>query len=195
MTRLDHIAKQPATYADVLAAPPTKVAELIHGALILHPRPAPRHATAYSALTSKIGGPFHYDDDGPGGWIILAEPELHLGPDILVPDIAGWRRERMPTLPEMAYFEAPPDWVCEVLSPSTRLHDLTDKRALYFDHGVGHLWFVDPDARILEAFRRTEAGWTLVAALADDDRVALEPFAAAPFGLGALWPPAPARDG
>ena len=192
MTRLDHIAKQPATYADVLAAPPTKVAELIHGALILHPRPAPRHSRAGSVIGARVGSPFDYDEDGPGGWIILDEPELHLGPDILVPDVAGWRRERMPALPDIAYFEMAPDWVCEVLSPSTRLHDLTDKRALYYDNGVEHLWFVDPDARILEAFRRTDAGWTLIGALADDDEVALEPFAAAPFGLAALWPPAPA---
>ncbi len=191
MTRLDHISKHPATYADVLAAPPHKVAELIHGALILHPRPAPRHATAYSALTSKIGGPFNYDEGGPGGWIILAEPELHLGPDILVPDIAGWRRERLPVLPDTAYFETVPDWVCEVLSPSTRAHDLIDKRALYFDHGVGHLWLVDPDARMLEGFRREDAGWTLIGTYEDVERVAMAPFDAAPFGLGALWPPAP----
>ena len=193
MTRLDAIAKAPATYADVLAAPAHMVAEVIHGELHLQPRPAPLHAKAYSALTAKVGGPFDYDDDGPGGWIILAEPELHLGPDILVPDIAGWRRERMPALPETAFFETVPDWVCEVLSPSTRLRDLTSKRDLYFAHGVGHLWLVDPDARILEGFRRTEAGWTLLAALADDEEVALEPFAAAPFGLAALWPPAPAE--
>ena len=191
MTKLDHIAKRPATYDDVRAAPAHMVAELIHGALVLHPRPAPRHALAYSALSTKIGGPFHYDEEGPGGWIILAEPELHLGSHVLVPDIAGWRRERMPDFPEAAFFETPPDWACEILSPSTRSHDLTDKRAIYLAEGVGFLWLVDPDARILEAFAARPEGWTLLGAVEDADTVALPPFEAAPFGLAALWPPAP----
>ena len=191
MTRLEHIAKRPATYDDVLAAPPHMVAELIHGALILHQRPAPRHARAYTVLSSKIGAPIDYDDGGPGGWIIIAEPELHLGGHVLVPDIAGWRRDRMPSLPDTAYFEMPPDWCCEILSPSTRPHDLTDKRALYLAQGVEHLWPVDPDARILEAFSRTAEGWTLRGTVEDADDVALPPFEAAPFGLAALWPPAP----
>ncbi|TFL16505.1 Uma2 family endonuclease [Jannaschia formosa] len=190
MTRLDQIAKSPATYDDVLAAPHNKVAELIHGALILHPRPASRHALAAASLASKVGGKFHYDAE-PGGWWILPEPELHLDADILVPDLAGWRRDRMPEYPEAPFFETPPDWVCEILSPSTRNHDLIDKRALYFDAGVAFLWLVDPDSLILEAFRHTEAGWTLVGAVENDDEVALEPFAAAPFPLAALWPPAP----
>lgn len=188
MSRLDHIAKENATYDDVLAAPPHMVAELIDGTLFLQPRPAPRHARAYSGLTAKIGGPFDYDE-GPGGWIILAEPELHLGPQIVVPDVAGWRRERMPALPDEAYFTTPPDWVCEILSPSTRTRDLTAKRRIYRDARVGHLWFIDPDAQTLEAFRNTPEAWVLDATLADDDTVALAPFEAAPFGLGALWMP------
>ena len=189
MTRLDHIAKRAATYDDVLAAPPHMVAELIHGALILHPRPAPRHANAYTSLVSKIRGAFNFDEDGPGGWVILAEPELHLGDHVLDARHRGLAAERMPEFPEAAFFETPPDWCCEVLSPSTRSHDLTDKRAIYLAQGVAHLWFVDPDARILEAFRRSDAGWVLVGVAEGADEVALEPFAAAPFGLSALWPP------
>ena len=191
MTKLDAIAKRPATYDDVLAAPPHMVAELVEGALVLQPRPASRHALAVSALTAKVGGPNHHDEGGPGGWWILGEPELHLGRDVLVPDLAGWRRERMPEFPDAAFFEMPPDWVCEVLSPSTRRHDLTGKRNIYRTHGVGHLWFVDPDARLLEAFRAGPDGWTLLGAVADDEAVTFEPFTATPFGLATLWPPRP----
>ena len=189
MTKLDHIAKRPATYDDVRAAPRHMVAELIHGALVLHPRPASPHARAASALGPKIGGPFDYDEDGPGGWWILDEPELHLGGHVLVPDLAGWRRERMPAVPRAAFFQTPPDWACEVLSPSTRSHALTDKRAIYLREGVRHLWLVDPDARILEAFHASAEGWTLRGVAEDADTVALEPFEAAPFALRSLWIP------
>ena len=107
-----------ATYRDVLEAPPHMVAEIVSGTLHTHPRPAPRHARASSALGAKIGDPFDYGG-GPGGWWILDEPELHLADDILVPDIAGWRRERMPDFPDTAFFTLAPDWVCEGRSPGT----------------------------------------------------------------------------
>ena len=123
--------RRPATYQDVLDAPENMVAELIRGGLHLHPRPAPPHALAGSFLGGELHGPFKRGRGGPGGWVILFEPELHLGPDVLVPDLAGWRRERMPTLPETAWFELAPDWVCEVLSPGTRRLDLTEKRDVY----------------------------------------------------------------
>ena len=142
--------RRPASYRDVLDAPAHMVAELIEGALHLHPRPASRHALAGSSLGIEIGGPFQKGRNGPGGWWILDEPELHLGPDVLVPDLAGWRRERMPDFPDTPWFELPPDWVCEVLSPGTRRTDLTDKRRLYATAGVADLWFVDsgcPDPR------------------------------------------------
>ncbi|MEM1345482.1 MAG: Uma2 family endonuclease [Pseudomonadota bacterium] len=176
-----------ATYADILAAPPNKVAELVAGRLHLQPRPAPRHARASSALGSKIGGPFDYDDARPGGWWILDEPELHLGRDVLVPDLAGWRRDRMARLPEAAAFDLAPDWVCEVLSPTTRRFDLTEKRALYGRAGVGHLWLIDPEARTLEAFENADGTWVLRAALSEDDAVQVAPFEAVSFALSALW--------
>jgi Putative restriction endonuclease len=180
--------RRPASYRDVLDAPAHMVAELIEGALHLHPRPASRHALAGSSLGIEIGGPFQKGRNGPGGWWILDEPELHLGPDVLVPDLAGWRRERMPDFPDTPWFELPPDWVCEVLSPGTRRTDLTDKRRLYAAAGIARLWFVDPAARTLEAFVLREGRWVLAAALKDDEAVRVPPFEAISFPLGALWP-------
>ena len=180
------IAQTPATYQDVLDAPPNMVAEIVHGALHLHPRPAFRHARAHSALLGRVGSPFDYDEGGPGGWWIITEPELHFGPDVLVPDIGGWRRERMPIYPDAPWSDLPPDWVCEVLSPSTRRFDLSDKRQVYAREGVGHLWFVDPLERILEAFALRDGAWTLLATLKDDQPVRLPPFDAIEFPLDAL---------
>ena len=184
----EHTApNRPATYQDVLDAPANMVAELVGGALHLHPRPAPRHARAGSTLGVELGGPFDRGRDGPGGWVILYEPELHLAGDVLVPDWAGWRRERMPTLPKTAWFEIAPDWVCEILSPGTRRLDLTEKRDRYAAAGVRHLWLVDPDARTLEGFELREGLWLLIGALKDDDEVRLVPFDAVAFALSALW--------
>jgi Uma2 family endonuclease len=190
VTQQDRIAKAAATYDDVLAAPPHMVAELIDGALSLQPRPPSRHAHASAILTGKIGSRFHEGDDGPGGWWILAEPELHLGSHVLVPDLAGWRRERMPVFPDASAFDLAPNWVCKILSPSTRARDLIEKRPLYAEHGVGHLWLVDPTARLLEAFRLGPDGWIVLSTVEDGDDVALPPLEAAPFAIDALWPPA-----
>ncbi len=177
-----------ATYQDVLDAPPHKVAEVIARRLHTHPRPASRHAWASSGIGAKISPPFNYGDGGPGGWWIDFEPELHLAEDIVVPDLAGWRRETMPEYPDAAFFTTAQDWVCEVLSPSTRRLVLSEKRALYAREGVRRLWFVDPDARTLEAFELRDGQWLLLATLADDAPVSLPPFDAITFPLDALWP-------
>ena len=120
-----------ATYQDVLDAPAHQVAEIVAGTLYTHPRPAPVHTIASSVLGGELNPPFHRGRGGPGGWWILDEPELHLGEDVLVPDLAGWRRERMPDRPDTPYFTLAPEWVCEVLSPSTRRVDLQEKRPVY----------------------------------------------------------------
>jgi Uma2 family endonuclease len=189
MTAMNQPAKvrRPATYQDILDAPANVVAEIVRGALELHPRPAPRHARASSILGVEVGGPFDRGNGGPGGWWILDEPELHLGVDVLVPDLAGWRRERMPALPDAAWFELAPDWVCEVLSPGTRRLDLTDKRDIYGASGIVHLWLIDPDERTLEAFERRDGAWVLIAAIAGEAEVRIAPFDAIAFPLGALW--------
>lgn len=178
-----------ATYQDVLNAPPHKVAEIVGGKLYTHPRPAPVHAIASTGLGSRLGIPFHFGDGGPGGWWIIVEPELHLGEDIVVPDIAGWRRVRMPRIPTTAYFTVVPDWVCEVLSPSTRKLDLGGKSAVYAREGVSYFWLVDPIDRSLEAFRLHETQWVLIDKLFDDAPVSLPPFEAITFSLADLWPP------
>ena len=181
--------QQPATYQDVLDAPAHMVAELVHGALHLQPRPASRHGLAMSRLGSRINSKFDFgDDDGPGGWWIIIEPELHLGENVMVPDLAGWRRERMPEFPDVAYFDLAPDWVCEILSPGTRQFDLVEKRDLYGESGVAHLWFVDPIARTLEAFANKDGSWLLMTALKEDDKVSVEPFDVIEFELSVLWP-------
>jgi len=180
---------QPATYQDVLDAPPNMVAEIINGVLHTQPRPASPHILIASSLGMEIGPPFQKGrGGGPGGWWILDEPELHLSDDILVPDIAGWRKERMPEYPEVPYFTLAPDWACEILSPSTRKVDLMEKRPIYAREGVGHLWFIDPIARTLEAFELRDGEWVLIAALADDAEVCVRPFDAVPFRLDTLWP-------
>ena len=177
-----------ATYRDVLDAPAHMVAEIVDGVLHLQRRPPTLAALAKTALASEIGGPFFKGRDGPGGWWIVNEPELHFGEDIVVPDIAGWRRERMPTMPDVAFLTLAPDWVCEVLSASTRKLDLEGKRPVYAREGVGHLWFVDPAARTLEAFQLEGGAWTPAGAAREDDPVSLPPFEAVAFPLGALWP-------
>ena len=146
-----------ATYQDVLDAPPNMVAELVNGTLHLHPRPASRHARASFKLAGRLDDPFENGIGGPGGWYFATEPELHLGDDVVVPDLAGWRRERMGDYPDAPAIDLAPDWVCEILSPGTRRFDLTEKRDLYGARGVGHLWLVDPQAMTLEAFELRDA--------------------------------------
>ena len=178
---------KPACYEELFDLPENVIGEIINGRLSVQPRPAPKHARAYSALGFELGGPFDRGRDGPGRWWLLDEPELHLGPDILVPDIAGWRRERMPSLPETAYFELAPDWVCEILSPGTARIDRAEKLPIYAAHGVQHAWLIDPDLRTLEVFENQQGKWLLLAVLQGQAAVAQAPFAAVSFELGALW--------
>ena len=182
----DSTRRPRATYQDVLDAPEHRVAEIIDGTLHTHPRPAPPHAVASSSLGSDLLTTFQFGRGGPGGWWIIFEPELHLGEDIVVPDLAGWRRERMAELPDTAYFTLAPDWVCEVLSASTRKLDLHEKRPVYAREGIPHLWH--PTDRTLEAFEMHEGQWLLIASAKDDDPVSIRPFDAITFSLGDLWP-------
>jgi Uma2 family endonuclease len=168
--------------------PPEKVAQLIHGELIVAPRPAARHALASSNLGSALGGFSHSSGGGgPGGWWILDEPELHFGENVLVPDLAGWRRERLPSIPDAAFFTLAPDWVCEVTSPSTRAIDRVRKLPIYAREGVAHVWLLDPNDKLLEVLRLEGDRWVFVAAHEGAAKVRAEPFEAMELELARLW--------
>jgi len=178
----------PATYDDILALPEHVVGEIIDGELVVSPRPASRHAAASTSLGAGLHSSFGRGGSGrPGGWAILDEPELHVVGQVMVPDMAGWRRERMPEIPDVPFFELAPDCVCEVLSPSTAARDRTRKMHHYGRAGVGHVWLLDPAPQTLEVFRRDGDGWRLVLAVAGDAKVRAEPFDAIELALHAVW--------
>jgi Uma2 family endonuclease len=179
-------AKRRATYEELLAVPKHLVAE-INGTLVTMPRPASLHARASSRLGAELDGPFDRGRGGPGGWLLLDEPELHLHGDILVPDLAVWRRERMPKLPDATAFELAPDWVCEVVSPSTAATDRAEKMPIYAREHVGYVWLVDPIAKTLEACHLENGRWMLLGTWRDDAMVRAAPFDAFELELAGLW--------
>jgi Uma2 family endonuclease len=176
-----------ATYEDVLNAPEHKVAEIIDGVLYLSPRPALLHAGATMALAHDLYGPFDRSRRGPDGWWIFPEPELHFGEDVLVPDIAGWRRTRVPQRPTGVGMKLAPDWLCETLSPSTAKLDRTKKLAVYAREGIQHVWLVDPKRRTLEVFALRESSLVPQATYRGHEKVRLEPFDAIELDLALLW--------
>jgi Uma2 family endonuclease len=180
-------AKRRATYDDLREVPANLIAELVDGEIYTQPRPASLHSRAASGLTEELGPPFNRGRGGPGGWIILYEPELHLGPNVLVPDLAGWRRERLPELPDVAYFELAPDWLCEILFPSTALYDKRTKLPLYAKHSVAHVWLADPIERSLEVLKLDGPSYRLEGVFGGDERARIAPFDAIEFDVGALW--------
>jgi Uma2 family endonuclease len=180
-------ARRIATYDDVLAAPEHLIAELIGGELVTLPRPAGRHAAVASALGEELGPPFKRGRGGPGGWLLLDEPELHFGADVLVPDLAGWRRERLPSIGDEQYFTLAPDWVCEVLSPSTEKRDRSSKLTVYALAGVKHVWLVNPEQHTLEVLALRGTQWLRLAVHCDAERVRAEPFDAIELDLAVLW--------
>lgn len=183
---------QRATYEDLLAVPDHLLAEILDGELYTTPRPAARHARAASRLGMDLG-PFDLEGGGgsdvPGGWWILFEPELHLGQDVLVPDLAGWRRERMPVVPDVAFFEMAPDWVCEVVSPGTETVDRGSKRDIYAREGVSHLWLLNPVTRTLEVFKLSGTTWALLHTFVGERTVRAEPFDAVLLEMSRWWLP------
>jgi Uma2 family endonuclease len=182
--------RRPATYDDLRKVPDHLVAEILDGDLIVSPRPASRHARVTSILASELAGAFDRppgDARGPGGWWILYEPELHLGPDVVVPDLAGWRRGRMPVIPDVAAFTLAPDWVCEVISPSTGAVDRGRKMRIYARERVAHLWIVDPIPHTVEVYHLEGARWVVAATHAGGDPARLEPFEAIELEVGRWW--------
>ena len=187
-------ATRDATYEDLFDLPDHVIGEILHGQLVTQPRPAPRHALAASVIGDEFVSPYQRGRGGPGGWWILDEPELHLDRHILVPDLAGWRRERLPQLPEEAYFNMAPDWICEVLSPATARTDRAVKMPIYAGQSVHWLWLVDPDNRILEVYRLLDGHWLLEQTWQNDDIVKAPPFDQVSMNLNDLWVPEPESE-
>jgi Uma2 family endonuclease len=176
-----------ASYQNVVDAPELLIAELIDGDMYAWPRPAGPHARVSSALGMDLGTPYDRGRGGPGGWWILFEPELHLGEQVLVPDLAGWRRERMPELPVDHRFVVTPDWICEVISPSTERIDRGKKRRIYGEFSVSWMWLINPIGQTLEVFTLADERWSLVATYTSEDVVRAEPFPEAEIDLGSIW--------
>ncbi|MFY2563394.1 Uma2 family endonuclease [Corallococcus terminator] len=182
--------RKPATYEDIEALPVGWVGEIVEDLLYASPRPAVRHLHVASRLGSLLGMPFELGPGGPGGWWFLDEPELHFGRDVLVPDLAGWRRERVPEPPHDApWLTQAPDWVCEVLSPSTETKDRLRKLPVYHREGVRHVWLIDPARRSLEVYRQGSGGWEPAARHEGDVIARVEPFEAVVLALDLLWLP------
>jgi Uma2 family endonuclease len=182
-------AYSPTLYQQLEALPEGLTGEILNGQLHTQPRPAGPHARAETELSIDIGSAYGRGRGGPGGWWILVEPEIHfvIDQEVAVPDLAGWRRERMPAIPQGHRFTVVPDWVCEILSPATASKDREIKMPLYARYGVGHAWLLDPRARTLEVYRLGDGEWRCIAEASDTDRRALEPFVALELDLSNLW--------
>jgi len=180
---------RPATYDDILALPEGVVGEIIEGELHVNPRPAPPHVWSGTRLVTLLDGPFGIGLGGPGGWIILAEPEIQFGASTLVPDLAAWRSERLPVLPRVGPLRITPDWICEVLSPGTERTDRLHKLRIYAAHRVGHVWLVNPTLRTLEIFQLQTGSYLLLNVFAGDDLIRAEPFDAVELPLQHVWGP------
>ncbi len=187
---MSQAARRKATYQDVLNAPSDMIAEILDGELVLHPRPAPPHSVTAMGIAVGLGPVrrLRGGDRPPGGWHLLFEPELHLLDDLIVPDLAGWRRERLPHVPKKSVLlTMAPDWVCEILSPSTVQDDRTRKMRIYARHRVQHVWLVDPIAQVLEVFQLGGEFWQRVAVAAGIERISVPPFPELEFDLGEWW--------
>jgi len=181
-----------ATYADIEALADRFVGEILEGDLCASPRLHPRQSLVLTRLLRRISLPFDEGSGGPGGWWILFGPELRLHEDYVVPDLAGWRRERLPVYPDAARLELAPDWVCEILSPSTERIDRGLKLRIYARERVSHLWLLNPDARTLEVYRLQDGDWLVVAVHTGETPIRVEPFEAIELDLATLWGETPA---
>ncbi len=189
---MSEAARKHAVYEDLYNVPENMTGEIINGELFVTPRPSRRHTETASSILIEIGPPYRYGRGGPGGWIILVEPEIGLAENILVPDLAGWQRDRYPGEEPHNWISVPPDWVCEILSPSTARLDKVKKMPVYAQHGVPHLWLVDPLAKTLDVFELQNGRWVLLGSYVEDDKVRAVPFAEVEIDLAGLWSPSQA---
>lgn len=182
----------PSVEAAFHAAPELMVAQILAGKLYLHARPAIPHGNVAANLGGLLFTPFKFGRGGPGGWVLIPEPELHLGPgpDKIVPDMAGWSRARMPRAVgdnPLAHYDLAPDWVCEVLSRSTRRIDQGVKMDIYAREGVRHVWHIDPRRRALDIFLLNEGRWARVNSFSQEEKIRAPPFEALELELPLLW--------
>jgi len=180
-------ATRRAVYEDLFDLPENMTGEIIDGQLIVTPRPSRKHINAASMLTAEIIPPYRSGRGGPGGWIILDDPEISFGENILVPDLAGWKRERFPMEEPHNWISVAPDWVCEILSPSTAQTDRTEKMPIYSRHHVSYAWLIDPIARTLEVYRFEPGVWIGIGAYSKSAKVRAEPFPELDLDLSLLW--------
>jgi Uma2 family endonuclease len=182
------LARKMVTYEDLYSIPENTTGQIIDGELIVNPRPSRKHVHTASALGGEVMPPYHFGrSGGPGGWVILDEPEIKLGQNIVVPDLAGWKRERFPATEETNWISIPPDWVCEVLSPSTLRVDKIRKMPIYAQNGVQYFWLIDPLAKTLDIYRLESGRWAVAGFFFDDDKVRAEPFQELEIELSNLW--------
>ena len=184
---MSNLAIKQAIYQDIVDLRHNVVGEIIDGQLEIQPRPTPKDAVVSSSLGAQLISPFQKGKGDPGGWWIIDEPECYLSVHILVADLAGWRKQRMPVFPETDWFDGVPDWVCEILSPSNARLDRIVKTLLYAQLGVVNLWLIDSNLQTLEAFQLHDSHWLLIGYFANDQAVSIVPFAEHTFLLSDLW--------
>ncbi len=180
-------AKRKVRYEDLYDLPENMIGEIVDDELHALPRPSPRHAKAASDLGATLVYPYRFGRGGPGGWIILDEPEIRLGEHTLVPDLAGWKKERFPSSIKTNWIGVAPDWVCEVLSPNTMRLDKTKKMPIYATHNVKHIWLLNPIDKTLDVFKLASGGWLLLNSYAENDKARAEPFQETEIDLSDLW--------
>jgi Uma2 family endonuclease len=180
-------AKKQATYDDLYHIPENMVGEIIDGDLIVSPRPTSGHAEASTSLVVELGAPYRFGRGGPGGWIIHFEPEIHFGANVIVPDLAGWKRERYTIPPDEHRITVTPDWVCEVLSPRSARTDRIKKMPIFAEYEVPYAWLIDPAQMTLEVYRLETGRWMVQGLYAENDKVRAEPFEEVEIDLSNLW--------
>ena len=180
-------ARKKATYEDLYSIPENTTGEIINGELVVTPRPSRKHTSAASSLGFEIGPAYQFGRGGPGGWIIIIEPEISFGEDILVPDLAGWKEERFPEEEPHNWISVTPDWICEVLSPGTHRRDKMEKMPIYARHEVSYFWLLDPVVKTLDVFRLQYGEWVVAGLFVEDAKLRAEPFTEIEITLSDLW--------
>ncbi|MFH1115417.1 MAG: Uma2 family endonuclease [Pseudomonadota bacterium] len=181
-------AKRRASYEDLYGIDENAIGQIIDGELIVSPRPSRGHSFAANVLTTEVTSSYQFGGSrGPGGWIILIEPEIKMGEDILVPDLAGWKEDRLPREEKTNWISVSPDWVCEIVSESSIRVDRIKKMSIYAREGIPYFWLINPRDHTLEVFRLESGRWTVLGTFADDDKVRAEPFQEVEIELGRLW--------